>query len=138
MIVKIQDTDRELLLNTVVLSHSKTSPLNTILFHCEYCGFGISQVRGDIVSITPGLIPHDDVVVVSRCGKCGELYTFQTADSDPAPIKVKLHWGHVEMKCPVCRTTIIQMKDLMSSSLRYPVKRACFGCPSVYSIIDVL
>lgn len=138
MIVKILDVERQILVNTVTLSHNHTQPDNIFLFRCMWCNSAISQVQGTIASIVPGLIPTQDVSVLNKCPKCSEVYTFQSSDAKPGPTRLKLAYGHLNLSCVICRTHLIAMKTMTNPFLVFPVAVNCPMCPMRYSIVDVL
>lgn len=142
--------DIEILVHTV--SVKKTTSENVYLFRCYRCGTSISQVKGEITRIFPGLEPSDEVPVISQCFKCHWHYTFQTKNFVVKPY-IELGIVHevgfndyTTFHCVICRSKLLnynqQWIERLSDSklLKLPHEFICSNdtCNRQYKVVDVL
>ena len=106
----IQNTAVEIPLHSVSLTINKKNPDNIYAFHCYFCGSSVNQIKGNATRISAGLQPSEDVVVIHRCPKCSENYTFQTLkylDSDFTILSILAKGPYTKFFCYVCRTPLL-------------------------------
>lgn len=150
MIIVIHGVPKEILINTVTIKKGETN--NTELFRCYKCGTAVSQIRGETISIYPGLEPSTQVPVISRCFKCGENYVFQSNHFGSSDI-IKLSLSHdvslhdyTTFHCIKCRTQLLQYTAQWVRKLPENIKIPLFykfdcihpQCPRKYVLMDVV
>lgn len=114
MEITIHSEKREILVNTVSIAPNDKEPDNLYLFRCPYDGETLStQIRGEVVKISPGLEPRTDVPTFHLCKECKRLYTFQTLEyANKAKAKITLvapPLGAIGIfYCWRCRNPILQ------------------------------
>lgn len=125
----------ELPINTVIVALDHDHPEHTMMFHCYKCAQTISQIRGTVIGMVPGLIPSNQVPIVERCRGCKEMYVFQTHQKHP-PIKIHLTLVAPRtpslMHCLVCRSPM-----QIYSATHHPSGFVC-TCGALYALDDVL
>jgi uncharacterized protein with PIN domain len=148
MQVTIRLKPAELLVHTV--SVRRVNQMDIYLFRCYKCGTAVAQFKGEIVRIEPGLLPSDDVPVVSQCFRCKEYYSFQTTTVKKDRIELRLannidsHF--TTFRCVLCRMQLLEYNSKFVKSLPewksevLPYKFDCSGkeCNQKYVLKDVI
>jgi|SRR5581483_4949572 len=110
MQITVHGKPQEILISTVLLSKSKTDPTNIYMFHCYNCASPLHKIQGEATSIHAGLVPNDNVVVVTQCRECKSNYTFLTTKYQTPVTKLTLFYekGHEAFHCPICRSPLVR------------------------------
>lgn len=149
MQISVHNIPSEILVTTVSVKHNPNNPLNVYLFRCLQCGTGITQINGDIVKISAGREPSQDVAVINQCYKCRHYYIFQTRTHLPKEsIRLVLPVRSVYnlFRCVICRTQLLEYNKtsvyLLPQHLSkvYPFDFDCVGhaCSVHYSLVDMV
>lgn len=150
MQITIRQQPRTLSVQIVSVIPNLLEPLNTYLFRCVKCGTSISQVVGTISSVLPGGIVTG-VVVINKCPKCSEFYTFNEVKPNKRigtgiTLSSRNNTTNI-FHCFVCRTPLIhyregsylkrlpEFKDIL-----LPLSIRCSGidCHMIYKIDDIV
>lgn len=150
MEITIQKEKREILVQTVSLGHNELEPNNLYLFRCPSCSTGVSQIKGVVSKISPGIEPNNDVAVLHQCPKCKKIYVFQTLEYlDKKNTKVTLvsFPGTVGIfYCWLCRNPLLQfIDDKVVAFPDFTLKKIPFTmdcvnpkCPAKYHVTDLI
>lgn len=148
MQITVHGQPQEILLSTVVLSKSKDSPDNVYLFHCYNCATRLHKIQGDVSSIHAGLVPTDNVVVLTQCRECRQNYTFQTILGKAKTIKLTLAYekGHEAFHCVICRSPLVRYNADTAAILpqtlvtEFPKEFTCINqtCNRSYSLDEIV
>lgn len=151
MQITIHNEKREILVQTVSIAPNEADPENLYLFRCPYDGETLgTQIRGNVVKISPGLEPRNDVPTFHLCRTCKRLYTFQTLEYSKGKTKIVLvspPAGAIGIfYCYLCRNPILQfvgdkiVKLPDFKLMHVPFEMDCVNpsCPAKYKIADVV
>ncbi len=151
MQITIRSEKKELLVQTVSIAPNEQDPDNLYLFRCPYDGETLgTQIKGNVVKISPGIEPRNDVPTFQICHKCKRLYTFQTLEYSKPNTKITLvspPLGAIGIfYCWLCRSPILQFTGNKVVKLpdfklmQFPFEMSCSNpaCPAKYRINDVV
>lgn len=152
MEVTIRNIPKEILVQTVSVRHNKEESENLYLFHCYRCGTGISQIKGEVMRISAGVEPSEDVPVIDQCYRCKEYYTFQTKNFLQYK-RIRLTVSHTLLDrpyttfhCVICRNQLFQynshfikmLPDWKTITVPYQLDCINPDCIQKYTLMDVL
>lgn len=149
MLISTYTGDKEIRIQTISLRKNYDNPTLTYGFYCVFCGEVLCKVQGEVVSISPGLTPTAQAVVITKCLNCKKEFNFQTIDNRASVPRVTLtnyEDGVSSLHCYICRTPLLQYQNQNVVSLplftvmRLPFPLKCLRptCPANMRIVDIV